>query len=106
MTTFLAILLLSHSVTLHWNAPVGGTKPDHYRIFRATVSGGPYQELGEVLAARLSATNGKDLVEGQNYCYVVQSVAHGQASGNSNEACTTIPVSGVIGPRQPVRKTE
>lgn len=99
----LVILLLSasalaHSVTLKWQAPVTGPAPDHYRVYRSLVSGSGYQIMGSVPATSLSFVNGSNpngtpLVEGQQYCYVVTSVAGTAESGNSNEVCVTVPVT-------------
>lgn len=87
----------AHSVTLTWTASTSASV-DHYKVFRATVSGGPYQLLGNIPATQLTFTNGSNpdgtpLAEGAVYFYVVQSVASGVSSVNSNEAGATIPTT-------------
>ena len=103
MKTFLAILLLStsafaHSVTLTWKAPVIGTPPDHYKVYRSLTSGSGYQLMGVVPRTSLGFTNGSNpdgtpLVEGQQYCYIVTSVAGSTESGPSGEVCVSIPIT-------------
>ena len=98
-----AILLLSvsafaHSVTLRWKAPVTGTPPDHYKVYRSLVSGSGYSLMGEVPNTSLGFINGSNpdgspLVEGQNYCYVATSIAGTTESIPSNEICVVIPVT-------------
>ncbi len=104
LKTLLAILVLSasafaHSVTLHWKAPVTGTPPDHYKVYRSLVSGSGYQLLGIVPATSLGFVNGSNLdgsplVEGQMYCYIATSMAGTTESSPSQpEVCVTIPIT-------------
>lgn len=99
----LVILLLSlpawaHSVTLHWKAPVTGTPPDHYKVYRSLISGSGYQLMGEIPSSATGFVNGSNLdgtplVEGTTYFYVVTSVAGTAESGPSNEIACPIPIT-------------
>ena len=97
--THILVLLFSlpafaaHSVTLTWT---GNPVSDHYKIYRATVSGGPYQLLGVVNGTASSFVNGSNpdgtpLVEGQTYFYSVSSVSTTIEGDKSPEVSATIP---------------
>jgi hypothetical protein len=104
MKKLLLFLLLSlpafgaHSVTLHWTAPVTGTPPDHYKVYRSLTSGSGYVLMGEIPASATGFVNGSNpngtpLTEGVTYFYVVTSVAGTAESSPSNEVPATITVT-------------
>jgi hypothetical protein len=103
MKKLLLFLLLSlpawaHSVTLHWTAPVTGTPPDHYKVYRSLTSGSGYVLMGEIPASATGFVNGSNpngtpLVEGTTYYYVVTSIAGTAESGPSNEVACPIPIT-------------
>ena len=72
-------------VNLTWT-PVDDV--DSYDVFRALQSGGPYDLVGSV-GGNVFVDTG--LVTGETYYYVVQSVAGGNSSANSNEVELLIP---------------
>ena len=102
----LAVLLLSasafaHSVTLTWKAPVTGTPPDHYKVYRSLTSGSGSQLMGVVPASQNGFVNGSNpdgspLVEGTTYFYIATSVAGTAESPASNEVSVTIPVTTTV----------
>lgn len=109
---FLVIFALSsvafaHSVTLHWTPGAPPTAViDHFKIYRSSISGGPYNLMGAVAATQLSFTNGSNpdgtaLQEGANFCYVVTAISGNSQSLVSNEVCVTIPVT----PATPVQSS-
>lgn len=64
-----------------------------YAVFRATVSGGPYAQLGTTANVVFSDTTG--LLNGHTYYYVVQPLnGAGGEICQSNEATVTIPAGG------------
>lgn len=71
-----------NQVTLNWTAPAGGATT--YNVLRGTATGGPYTPI----ATGIAATNYTDSTAANpnTYYYVVQAVANGLASPNSNEA--------------------
>ena len=85
----------SHSAILSWTPaqqPAGITIAT-WNIFRGTVSGGPYNQIGNVPAASNTYTD-STVSSGQTYFYVVQAVdTSGDVSAYSNEAQAVIPTS-------------
>jgi hypothetical protein len=81
----------NHSVTLNWGA--SPTPSVTYRVYRGTVSGGPYSMIN---ASPLTALSYVDtaVTAGQVYYYVVTAVnSSGMESGYSNQAVATIPLN-------------
>jgi subtilase family serine protease/Tol biopolymer transport system component/uncharacterized protein YfaP (DUF2135 family) len=74
------------ALDLAW-APAGGVDPASYRIFRATVAGGPYEVVGQSAAAEIRDAG---LTNGITYFYVVAALdALDNVSTVSNEAAGT-----------------
>jgi fibronectin type 3 domain-containing protein len=70
-------------VTLSWTASAGATS---YIVRRATVSGGPYTQVGSPTAASFPDTG---LTNGTTFYYVVAAVNANGASGNSMQVSAT-----------------
>ena len=84
----------THSVSLNWNA---STSPSvWYRVYRGTVSGGPYTRIADCLPG-LSYTDAA-VADGQSYFYVVTAVSelNGAESGYSNQVDAQIPLYDTI----------
>lgn len=85
----------AHSVTLTWTAS-SSANVSGYRVYRATISGGPYQLLGGVAGTSFvngSNPDGTPLEESRAYFYAVSSVS-GQVEGaKSPEVEATIPTT-------------
>lgn len=78
------------SVDLTW---VASTSPNvvGYRVYRATVSGGPYTLLSPTLVSGVTYTD-TTAQSGQTYYYVATAVdSSNNASGYSNQAVAVIP---------------
>lgn len=76
-----------HSVALSW---VASTTPSvSYRVFRSTVSGGPYSQI----SGNVSALTFTDSIvsNGATYFYVVRSFDGTVESADSNEVKAVIP---------------
>ncbi len=84
------------SVSLGWDA---NTEPDlvGYRLYHATVSGGPYPLAGEVAAPATTWTH-TGLVDGL-HCWVATAHDTTNESGYSNEVCTTLDATAPAAPR-------
>ena len=82
-------------VNLSWNSSVTATS---YGVFRSTISGGPYSQIGSTPNTTYKDT----LAASGTYFYVVRAVNSGGSSGNSNQASAS-PV--VPGPPVPVAPT-
>jgi Abnormal spindle-like microcephaly-assoc'd, ASPM-SPD-2-Hydin/Transmembrane protein 131-like N-terminal len=79
----------AHSVTLNWNN--GSTSTVGYHIYRAEVSGGPFERLNQGLLETTSYKD-TDVVSGGHYFYVVTAVAEGSPeSAYSNEVAVDVP---------------
>ena len=79
-----------HSVSLKWS-PSTSTGISYYKVYRGTVSGGPYS----LLATNLSATSYTDasVQSGSTYFYVTTAVdSSGMESGYSDVAQAVIPM--------------
>ncbi len=75
-----------NALDLAW-APAGGVGPAGYRIFRATVAGGPYEVVGQSTTAQMRDGG---LTNAVTYFYVVAALdAVGNVSNWSNEAAGT-----------------
>lgn len=72
------------SVVLTWNAVAGVT---HYRVKRATVSGGPYTIVGDPVYAPTFINGG--LTNGTPYFFVVSAMNGTVESGNSSQVSVT-----------------
>ncbi len=70
-------------VTVSWTASAGATS---YIVRRATVSGGPYTQVGAPVAVSFPDTG---LTNGTTYYYVVAAVNANGASANSNQVSAT-----------------
>jgi hypothetical protein len=80
--TGLTAVATGSQIDLAWTAVVGATE---YHVYRATVTGGPYSQVGTAAGTAFSNTG---LAAG-TYFYVVRAFA-GCESGDSNEASATI----------------
>jgi hypothetical protein len=83
-------LKMAHSVTLSWQAPIGGDPAVSYSISRALVQAGPYTAIGTATALTFVDSG---VTAGTTYFYEVMAVNTGGASGPSNIATATIPFS-------------
>jgi eukaryotic-like serine/threonine-protein kinase len=75
--------LLQAEVTLSW-APTVSSFADGYEIYRATVSGGPYQRVGVVQGHGTTAYLDEDVGIGGTYYYVIKSTT-GRRDGPPSE---------------------
>jgi len=81
---------IAHSVSLNWAASTS-TNIVGYKVYRGTVSGGPYTLLTNV-GATTTATDG-NVTSGTTYYYVVTAVDSNNAeSSYSNQAQAVVPV--------------
>lgn len=82
-------ILVGHVVKLSWTASTS-TNVVSYRVYVATVSGGPYALIGMAPGTGYSDLNA---ISGNTYYFVVTAVdSNGLESAYSNEATATIPV--------------
>jgi fibronectin type 3 domain-containing protein len=81
-----------HEVDLSWNAPSGSTDPvAGYNVYRSSVGGNSYQELGSLTASQTSYVD-STVASGQAYDYVVKAFDSSRVeSGPSNMTSVTIP---------------
>ena len=77
----------AHDVDLSWGA--SGTPGVTYKVYRATVSGGPYSNIASSISGLAYTDN--SVTAGGTYYYVVTAVDSGGESPDSNQASTTIP---------------
>jgi hypothetical protein len=80
---------VAHSVSLNWNASVSPGVTG-YKVYRGSVSGGPYTLLTSLGASTNFTDN--NVQSGQTYYYVVTAVSSGGESSYSNQALAIIPV--------------
>jgi fibronectin type 3 domain-containing protein len=92
--TGLAATAGNAQVSLAWNASTGAI---NYHVKRATVSGGPYTQVGAPTSASFTDTG---LTNGTKYFYVVSAVNSAGESANSIEVNAT-PVAPVTAPAIP-----
>jgi hypothetical protein len=79
----------SHSVDLAWQASTSSVAG--YRVYRGSISGGPYVLLSAALVPATSYTD-STVIAGSTYFYVVTAVTSGNLeSGYSNEVMAAIP---------------
>lgn len=80
------------TITLNWT---GAGAPDGYGVFRATVSGGPYTNLGTCVTTSFVDN---DVIPGTTYYYVVAAFNAAGYSSNSNEAfaSATLPSAATV----------
>jgi fibronectin type 3 domain-containing protein len=79
-----------HTVVLNWTASL--TPAVTYRLFRSTISGGPYTALADGLTA--PGYTDKTVQAGTTYYYVSTAVdVSNVESAYSNEAIAVVPVS-------------
>lgn len=78
-----------HSITVTWTS---STSPSisGYKLYRATVSGGPYTVLNTLPIATTSYLD-SGVVSGQTYFYVATTIASTSESGYSTEATGVVP---------------
>jgi fibronectin type 3 domain-containing protein len=81
--TALAATAGNQQISLSWTAGSGATS---YHVKRATVSGGPYTQVGSPAAASYTDTG---LTNGTNYFYVVSAVNASGESANSSQTSGT-----------------
>ncbi|HEX4952581.1 MAG TPA: fibronectin type III domain-containing protein [Thermoanaerobaculia bacterium] len=81
-TGLTATAVSSSQINLSWTAVSGATS---YNVYRSTVSGGPYTNVGSSATTTFSNTG---LTGSTTYFYVVRAVV-GCESGNSNQASAT-----------------
>lgn len=85
--------VLSGEIVLTWDAPPDNTYSvlTHYRIYRSTTAGGPY-DLVDTIAADLTVYTDSGLTPGTTYYYVVTALNDSRdESEQSNEASETAP---------------
>jgi hypothetical protein len=83
-------VLPQHSVELIWHAPPTSTTVAYYKIYRGTISGGPYS----LLASNVASTTYTDLAvqSGSTYYYVTTTVDPAMSESIfSNELQSVIP---------------
>jgi hypothetical protein len=79
----------AHTVSLDW-AKSSSASVTGYDVFRGTVSGGPYTEIGSTSAAVLDY-NDATVQANVEYFYVVTSVAGSEQSGYSTQVAVSVP---------------
>jgi hypothetical protein len=85
-----AVAPSAHSVDLAWTASTSAVAG--YRVYRGSVSGGPYVLLTSALVSATAYTD-STVIAGSTYFYVVTAVTSGNLeSGFSNEVMATIPM--------------
>lgn len=77
----------THQATLSWTASTSGGVTG-YDIYRATISGGPYTQIGTIAASPYVDAS---VLAGQTYFYVITAVGTGGQSGYSTQVTATIP---------------
>jgi fibronectin type 3 domain-containing protein len=78
-----------HAVDLSWNASTSSVSG--YRVYRGTVTGGPYTLMTSSLVPSTTFTDNA-VTSGDSYYYVVTAVdASNNESAFSNQAAATIP---------------
>lgn len=94
----------THRVCFSWNWTQGtGSAATQFNVKRATVSGGPYTQIGNVPVGQLTYidqgnSTGNSLPEGAQFFYVVTAANGAGESAPSNEAGATIPKSVPVAP--------
>ena len=78
-----------HIVSLTWTAPTTSGVTESFKVYKASVSGGPYTLVGPAPAANYQ--DGAGIASGQTWFYVVTAVTSGGESGYSNEVKAIIP---------------
>lgn len=83
----------AYNVDLTWTTPSSSTDPvAGYNIYRAPSGSSSYQLMGSVSSATLAYTDANNVLGGQIYDYIVESVdASGNESVPSNMASVSIP---------------
>jgi hypothetical protein len=79
----------AHSVALNW-AKSPSASVTGYDVYRGTVSGGPYTQIGSTTSAVLNYSD-TTVLANEQYFYVVTSVASGVQSGYSSQVAVSIP---------------
>jgi fibronectin type 3 domain-containing protein len=75
----------THSVTLHWSGTANTTS---YNVYRAAISGGPYQKIGTASTPQYVDNS---VTSGAVFYYVVTSVSQGKESAYSKEISAAVP---------------
>jgi len=83
------ILNTSNNIVLSWTASLS-SGVTAYNVYRSTISGGPYTNVGP-LVANTSFIDTTATSAGTTYYYVVTAVANGIGGPNSNEVFITYP---------------
>jgi fibronectin type 3 domain-containing protein len=91
--TGLTAALVGSSVTLHWTPTAAGQDITAYRVYRSSVSGGPYTQVGSVAAT--ASTYAETPPANQALYYVIDNYGLGGPSAKSAEAglCTNVSCS-------------
>ena len=76
------------SIDLSWTATVDTYATGH-RVYRATASGGPYNQIAQITPRTTATYNDAPAVG--TYYYVVRAYYQSWESANSNEASATVP---------------
>ncbi len=94
-----------HCAVLSWTPGTGGSLATGFNVKRATVTGGPYTQVGSVTAPTVTFTDlsgtGNVLVEGTKYFWVVTATGLGGESVPSPEVSGTVPFSPPQAPTGP-----
>ena len=86
-TSLTATAVLFLTVNLSWVATVD-TRATGYQVFRGTVNGGPYTQIGTVTSRTTTTYQDLPLVPG-TYYYVLKTYFGSWTSVNSNQASAT-----------------
>jgi hypothetical protein len=84
------------AIGLRWNAVAGATE---YKVLRSTTAGTGYEVIGTVSAGQYFD---KAVEPGATYYYVLQAIAGGTPSANSDEKSVAIPGEKKVEPVKPV----
>jgi hypothetical protein len=78
------------TIDISWTATADIYATGH-RVFRATASGGPYSQVGEVTPRTTTTVQDPGLTSGNTYYYVVKAYYQSWESVNSGETSATAP---------------
>jgi fibronectin type 3 domain-containing protein len=85
----------AYQVNVTWVAPASSADPvAGYHIYRSPSGSSTYQLMGSVSSSQLAYTDTSNIVNGQAYDYIVESVdSSGNESAPSNTATVSVPAS-------------